>query len=220
MSAKGRGRHEGGDVDFYPTPPWCVHRLLDAEPSLLDVNDALEPTCGNGAVVEACVAWAGSRLAATNWTGVELRRNAVREPTVFTHLYEGADFRTWVPPRRYGLAIGNPPFALAEPIVRKCLDHAAVVAMLLRVGFLGSDERVDFFRSVGAKPALRILPDRPSFDGIGTDASTYAWFVWGSAAISGVDMLGSTPLAVRKSQTPQGLSFESRQASLLLETGT
>lgn len=216
MSAKGRGRHEGGDFDFYPTPPWCVHRLLDACPSLLDVNDALEPTCGDGAVVEACISWMGERRCAPKWTGVELRRNAVREPTVFTHLYEGTDFRAWIPPRRYGLAIGNPPFNLAEPIVRKCLEHADVVAMLLRVGFLGSDERVDFFRTVGARPALRILPDRPSFDGVGTDASAYAWFVWGSADVQGVDLLGSTSLAVRKSQTPQGLSYEARQGSLLL----
>ena len=216
MSAKGRGRHEGGDFDFYPTPPWCVHRLLEAWPSLLDINDALEPTCGDGAVVEACVSWMGKRLAPPAWTGVELRKSAVREPAAYAHLYEGCDFRTWIPPRHYQLAIGNPPYNLAEEIIRKCLAHCDVVVMLLRVGFLGSDDRVDFFRTVGANPALFILPDRPSFDGIGTDASTYAWFAWGCPAVTGVKMLGSTPLAVRKSQTPQGLEYEAVQGKLVL----
>jgi len=214
MSAKGRGRHDGGDFDFYPTPAWCVTRLLEAAPGLLDINEALEPTCGDGAVVAACVDWMGKRLAPPKWTGVEVRKNAVREPAAFAHLYEGADFRTWQPTRRYQLAIGNPPYNLAEEIIRKCLAHADVVAMLLRVGFLGSDERVDFFRTVGANPALFILPDRPSFDGIGTDASTYAWFVWGYPPLRGVHMLGSTPLAVRKSQTPQGLEYEKAQGAL------
>ncbi len=74
--------------------------------------------------------------------------------------------------------------------------------MLLRVGFLGSSERLAFWSSVDANPALRVLPERPSFDGVGTDSSTYAWFVWGCPAITGVEVLASTPKAIRNAQKP------------------
>lgn len=235
MSAKGRGRHDGGDEDYYPTPAWCVHRLLDdCGNVLLDCDTALEPTCGDGAIIRAVESWEGVPprwtgqeprcLAGPRWTGLELRRDALARETplvtLATHV-EGVDFRLWAnawstPPGapHFGLSLGNPPFNIAEMILRGCFSISHVTAMLLRVGFLGSDERVDFFRSVGADPALRILPDRPSFDGVGTDSSTYAWFVWGSSDIRGNKMLNSTPLEIRKAQTPQGLRKAARQGSL------
>lgn len=216
MSAKGRGRHEGGDVDYYPTPPWCVHRLFDdCGRLLLDVGDALEPTCGDGAVVRAAISWAAEHgVRPVRWTGVELRMGALGPHTPLERHVEGVDFCGWASPVTFGLALGNPPFSIAERVIRRCCAQSRVVAMLLRVSFLGSDERVDFWRTVGADPALRVLPDRPSFDGIGTDASTYAWFVWGHPEIRGVKMLDSTPIEVRNAQTPQGLAFEARQGKL------
>lgn len=217
MSAKGRGRHDGGDVDFYPTPAWAVHRLLDdCGPSLLWVDRAIEPSCGDGAIVRAVDSWSHANgVQLVDWTGVELRRDAVSPDTRLASLVEGDLLRwDWFGGQEYGLALGNPPFSLAEQFIARCLNHCGVVAMLLRVSFLGSDERVPFFRGIGANPALRVLPDRPSFDGIGQDSSTYAWFVWGSSTVQGVKMLDSTPLAIRKAQTPQGLVFEASQRSL------
>lgn len=216
MSAKGRGRHEGGGEDYYPTPAWAVHRLLDDCGDFLLTRDgapALEPTCGDGAIVRAVHSWPGHKVSIA-WTGVELRTGALAENTQLAHHIEGVDFMSWNPSTVFDLALGNPPFAIAEKIIRRALDHSHVVAMLLRVSFLGSDERVEFFRGVGADPALRVLPDRPSFDGIGTDASTYAWFVWGHPEIRGVRMLESTPVAERKAQTPQGIEQSLRQVRL------
>lgn len=214
MSAKGRGRHEGGEHDYYPTPAWCVDRLLDDCGDLLFSAHALEPTCGDGAIIRAASAWLERQGWHTHWTGVELRRGALHAGTPVDKLFEGEDFRTWQPPRRFDFAIGNPPYSLAEQIARKALACSDRVALLLRTGFLGSDERVDFWRGVGANPALRVLPDRPSFDGVGSDSATYAWFVWGSSEIQGVHMLDSTPLAVRNAQKPQSLEFEHIQGSL------
>jgi hypothetical protein len=230
MSAKGRGRHEGGDEDYYPTAAWPVHRLLDdCGDRLLDVRTALEPTCGDGAIIRSVESWTKDPAhwepavaEAPRWTGVELRSNALADPrpeSLIEH-HEGVDFRRWAEDaeaagRTFGLVLGNPPFNLAEEIIRASMKVSDVVAMLLRVGFLGSDERVDFFRGVGANPALRVLPDRPSFTADGkTDSSTYAWFVWGHPLIAGNFILGSTSLAERKSQTPQGVEAALRQGRL------
>lgn len=221
MSAKGRGRHEGGDFDYYPTPAWCVDRLLDRiGPKLFShTTRALEPTAGDGAIVRAASAWCEKHDApAPIWCAVEMRHGAIAEGTAVAERYEGIDFRTFKPRAPFDVSLGNPPYNLAESIIRHALSMCGVTAMLLRTGFLGSDERVDFWRTVGMNPALYVIPDRPSFDGQGTDSATYAWFVWGGE-FSGVHMLDSTPLAVRNAQKPQGLTFEARQPSLFASGG-
>lgn len=221
MSAKGRGT-ESVEYDYYPTPPWCVDRLLDREPSLIHgMCSALEPSVGDGAIVRAVEAWCSRAcVSGLRWTGVELRGGALRHDTPLAVHVGGQDFRTWEPnhSNRFDIAIGNPPFSIAEGIVRRCLGMADVTAMLLRVGFLGSSERLDFWHGIAACPALRVLPNRPSFDGKGTDSSTYAWFVWGHPGITGVRVLDETPAAVRSAQKPpDGLSVDPRQASLFTE---
>ena len=229
MSAKGRGEHRGGDLDFYPTPAWCVDRLLDdcGEELLLNsYGDVLEPTVGDGAIVRACTAWldaAGTNeapAAVLNWTGVELRRGGLDPRTQLRDHVEGVDFRSWEPPSRFALAIGNPPYNVAESIIRRCLGISDVVCMLLHLGFLGSDERVDFFRGIGSDFALRILPERPSFDGEGTDSIPSAWYVWNHPGIRGVKLLDTTPAGVRRAQKPQALEFNSRQVSIFDRVGT
>lgn len=216
MSATGRGR-ERVDFDFYPTCPWIVHRLLDRHgDELFPIfrPDVLEPTVGDGAIIRACDEWFMGRKAdcEPNWTGVELRRGALIQGmgTVVEHHFEGVDFRGWYPEKHglavdlYDLSIGNPPFSIAESVIRHCLEMSRATAMLLRLGFLSSAERVDFWRGCGADPIVRVLPDRPSFDGLGTDSATYAWFIWG-AELSGprVDVLDTTPASVRNAQKPQ-----------------
>ncbi len=54
--------------------------------------------------------------------------------------------------------------------------------MLLRVGFLESEKRKPFWEDVGMADVY-ILPNRPSFDGLGTDSACYAWFVWDNEII-------------------------------------
>ena len=220
MSSKGRGR-ESVPFDFYPTPPWCTHRLLDrhGEELLVGTVDALEPTVGDGAIVRAVNEWIDCHgLVRPRWTACELRKSAGAGGLV-DELHEGVDFRAWQPSRRepFDFCPGNPPFSIAEGIVRHALKLSEQVAMLLRVGFLGAGERYDFWHTVGADPFVRVLPDRPSFDGEGTDSSTYAWFVWG-AELSGprVDVLEPTPVEVRRAQAAEvrGYTVDPRQVSL------
>jgi len=202
MSAK--GRREGGSVpfDYYPTPAWCVDRLLDdcGVDLLRETCCVLEPTVGDGAIVRAMRA----RSAAwdvLDWYGCELRPNAGAADVC--HLWEG-DFRAMErPPGGYCLSVGNPTYTLAEAIVRHALSMSEAGAFLLRVGFLGSAERVQFWRDHAHLPfGLRVLPDRPSFDGEGTDSATYAWFVWGCEEVTGVKVLEPTPVEVRNAQKP------------------
>lgn len=232
MSAAGRGRHDGGDTDFYPTPPWCVDRLLDncGEWLLAGVRTALEPTVGDGAIVRAFEAWR-ARHAKTEplcWTGVELRRDALDPRTPLHCHVEGLDFRTWADARlspllearpRFDLCAGNPPFALFEPIAERAIRAAYVTTLLLRVSVLEAEERIAFWRGVGRDVALRVLPERPSFDGVGTDSCAYAWFVWNHPHIRGVEVLDSTPIGVRKAQRPTAIEAASRQCSLFGDAG-
>lgn len=202
MSAK--GRREGGSVpfDYYPTPAWCVDRLMDDCGDSFFFNSccALEPTVGDGAIIRAVMA---RRPALSDWYGCELRPNAGAGD--ICHLWEGDFRKVPKPPVKYCVAVGNPPYALAEAIVRHALSMSRRGAFLLRVGFLGSAERVPFWRDHAHLPfGLRVLPDRPSFDGEGTDSATYAWFVWGCPDVTGVKVLEPTPVAVRNAQKPSG----------------
>ena len=206
MSAK--GRREGGSVpfDYYPTPAWCVDRLLDdCAADLFEVGEYwIEPTVGDGAIVRAVKAWheaAGIELGG-RWDACELRPNAGAADCV-DNLQE-CDFRLVASYLEWDACIGNPPYALAESITRHALETSARVAFLLRVGFLGSLERVPFWQTHG-DVALRVLPDRPSFDGEGTDSATYAWFIWGCPGVTGVKVLDPTPVAVRNAQKPSNV---------------
>jgi hypothetical protein len=80
----------------------------------------------------------------------------------------------------------------------------ADICFLLRLGFLESEARREFFQQMGV-PDLYILPNRPSFTGQGTDASTYAWFLWSEqpAKIGRVQILKYTPRAERKKARDQ-----------------
>ena len=96
--------------------------------------------------------------------------------------HPGVDF---LDPRfggEYDAVIGNPPFTLAAPIVRKALTMAPKVIMLLRITFLEGCEadprsaRLDLLQQLSAV----IVVPRPKFiKGAGqTDSTTCAWFIW------------------------------------------
>ncbi len=101
--------------------------------------------------------------------------------------------------RRFDVALGNPPFTLDEEFVEESMKLADTVVMLLRLNFIGSSGRCAFMQK--HPPDVYVLPDRPSFDGRGTDSIEYAWFVWQSGARSRdagrVTVLNTTPVAVR-----------------------
>jgi hypothetical protein len=156
--------------EFFETPAWCVDRLL--KHNRLERGSWLEPTAGTGAIIRAV----NARRHDVTWTGVELR------PEAFGCFYglnvdmTFGDFLQWRPPLGvvFDVTLGNPPFSLAAEMVSHGLRFSKRLVFLLRLAFIASEDRIPFFRRVGM-PDQYVLPDRPSFDGKGTDAADYAW---------------------------------------------
>jgi hypothetical protein len=57
--------------------------------------------------------------------------------------------------------ITNPPYTLAFDVVQLAIQMEAWTVMLLRLNFLGSDDRADWLRK--HPPDVGVLPNRPSF---------------------------------------------------------
>lgn len=71
----------------------------------------------------------------------------------------------------------NPPFYAAQTHIYRALEVAEFgVYSLLRLNFLGSQKRKNFFEN--NEPDVLCLSERPSFDGKGTDRTEYSWFHW------------------------------------------
>lgn len=174
MSATGRGAQRRAD-DFYETPAWCTDAIVRAL-GLSQVDVALEPACGNGAIISAVGESIGHRI---DWYACEIdgdrARSCERRTGVFVFV---TDFLSSPKSRHADLIITNPPYSLAEEFIRKCLREwpESDVVMLLRLNFLGSQKRAEFLRE--HTPDVYVLPRRPSFTGKGTDATEYAWFHW------------------------------------------
>jgi hypothetical protein len=86
--------------------------------------------------------------------------------------------------RTADLIITNPPFKLARKFVDTALERAPVVIMLLRLAFLESGERMDWFKGgslVRIHISSRRLPMMHRDGWTGKKAGSavaHAWFVW------------------------------------------
>ena len=162
--------------DFFPTPRWATHALMDNEPFH---GEIWECACGDGAMSEV-LADAGN-------------------PVVSSDLYDrgygevGHDFLTTK--RRHPNIITNPPFNSAEGFVAVGLQAAQrKFALLLRLAFLEGANRANtiFHRCPPAR--VWVFSERITFymkgaQTAGNGTTAYAWFVWDKAHA------GSTELA-------------------------
>lgn len=183
-NAAGLAPRGGGGVDFFPSPAWAVRAILAACP-LPAGGIWMEPNVGSAAVVRAVEGYARHGGCAARWLGVDVRED-VR-----------AGCAPWIGPGdlrigdvldpvtieglpRPDVIIGNPPYSHALAMCARFIEIAAGhawVAMLLRLGFLESEERAPFLRA--HPPDLYPLSRRPSFNGgVSTDAAPYGWIVW------------------------------------------
>lgn len=182
MSATGRGGTRVVD-DNYPTPPWCPRRLLEGVS--LPGGTYLEPAAGDGAIISEV-----KRLRSDiTWSAVELREACRAQLARLVHpqalvigdfLALGKVWAAHLPPgqKPYTGIITNPPYSLAQDFIEASLRIAHVVVMLLRINFLGSERRYELLRQ--HSPDVYVLPNRPCFVGGRSDATEYAWFVWGA----------------------------------------
>jgi len=158
MSATNRGGKRS-PADFYRTPKWPVHRLLEAV--ALPSGLWLEPGAGDGSIISSVNE---AHAVRPIWTAVELREECRPQlHAAGASIVHIGDFLSYSPqlPVPFDVAIGNPAFSIAMETVRKCIELARRTLLLLRLDFLGSAKRCAFFRE--HTPDVYVLPNRPCF---------------------------------------------------------
>ena len=159
-----------GGPDYFPTPAWATHALIDNEKFS---GDIWESACGDGAM---------SKVLET--TGCE-----VESSDLFDRGYgeAGIDFVT--ANRKAGNIITNPPFNSAEGFVTSGIRNSKKkFALLLRLAFLEGANRANTIFSKCPPNRVWVFSERITFypagavqSGSGTTA--YAWFVWDKDAV-------------------------------------
>lgn len=191
MSSTGRVA-DREEHDTYPTPRWCVRRLLEV---LVDLPMGAwgEPCVGDGAIV---------RAVEEHFTGTKppwFARQDIRNTSAADHV---GDFLTDANPAfaDCSVIITNPPFSLAREFIHQARAEAprAMLVFLLRLNFLGSADRHGWLSR--DMPDIYQLPNRPSFVNGKTDSVEYGWFVWGpEPKVEGrIRLLGLTSIEERR----------------------
>ncbi len=151
--------------DFYPTPDWATHALVDNERF---EGQIWEPACGDGTMVRV------------------LRDSG--QPVDASDLYDRGYGKTGVDflkaSRRVENIVTNPPYNSAEGFVEAGLRQAThKVCLLLRLAFLEGANRQRTIFSTTPPARVWVFSERITFypagavvKGSGTTA--YAWFVW------------------------------------------
>lgn len=205
MSSTNRGGQRT-ESDYYPTPAWCVHRLLEA--AELPGGVWLEPAAGTGELIGAV----NEIRRDIQWRAVELRddcASTLSRVVSSSGVITIADFLQVAPEgddTEYTAIITNPPYSMAMPMLEHALDfRARFIIMLLRLNFLASASRAAFMQRY--TPDVYVLPNRPSFSGHGTDSIEYAWFVWHGRQRrqeGKIMVLPTTPVAERRKHKDEG----------------
>lgn len=158
MSAKNRST-TSIPGDQYPTPPWAVHRLLEAaEPGDLD-GYWLEPAYGEGVLQRAVSRFYGSKRDRISWAMLDINPYAHAPGEILV-----CDFLTWQAPRIYDVSITNPPFSLAFEFARKMTEVSKHAFLLTRLNILEAGKRSGRLAWLREHmPDVYVLPDRPCF---------------------------------------------------------
>jgi len=154
MSATNRGAIRVPQ-DGYMTPMKSILPMVDRI-SIPKIKSFLEPCRGTGNIYDS--------------VSIPIKR--------YCEISEGLDYMN----RKFDnidLIMTNPPFAQAMPFILKSLKEAKTVIYLLRLNFLGSQKRKQFWQMI-PPTHLYVLSHRPKFINNRTDATEYAWFCWDS----------------------------------------
>ena len=161
--------------DFFPTPAWATHALIDNE---VFKGDIWESACGDGAMSDV-LAETGRRVISSD---------------LFDRGYGEADHDFLGSWRRAPNIVTNPPYNAAEGFVQSGLERAgSKFALLLRLAFLegGNRQRTIFSKAPPAR--VWVFSERITFypKGAvqkGTGTTAYAWFVWDKGAPSKTEL--------------------------------
>lgn len=165
MSATNRALHKRNEYDAYNTPVWCAEAIV-RQIAWGNIPRIWEPAVGEGAILNVV-----KEMVECQYHGSDIRPNTGWIQEDFLEVNPVLRLRT------FDFIITNPPFSLAQGFVEKSLSLANCTIMLLRLNFLASKSRKEFWEK-HPPTAIHVLTKRPSFTGKGTDATDYAWFVW------------------------------------------
>jgi len=154
VSSTGRGQARIAD-DVYPTPGWTVDRLLEGFPDLPG-GLWVEPCVGSGAIVQAVL----RRRSDVTFHGLDIRNVRLDALIAGCKRFTQASFTT-MKDERPAVVITNPPYTEALEVVQAGIGTGAWTVMLLRLNFLGSENRAEWLRA--HPPDIGVLPNRPSF---------------------------------------------------------
>lgn len=163
--------------DFYPTPSWAVHRLLEVLP--LPGGKWFEPCAGDGAIIRAVqevrkdISWLANEIQP------EMKKELEKIQGV--NLVTSDDFLK-MPTILHSdckVIITNPPFNFALECIQQSQKlQVDYVVFLLRLNFLATKRRAKFMSE--NTPDVYVLSQRPTFTfNRERDSIDYAWFVWG-----------------------------------------
>jgi hypothetical protein len=144
--------------DRYETPDHTIYSLLD---NFEIKGKVLECACGNKNIsskIPYCVA-------------MDI------DPCVYPDIVQ--DFLTF-DEKTFDIIITNPPYSKAIEFITHAIDIVTdngYVIMLLRINFLESQKRKEFFIR-NPLHSLFVLSKRPCFINGRSDSTGYAWFVW------------------------------------------
>ena len=161
--------------DFFPTPAWATHALIDNEDF---VGDIWECACGDGAMSQV----------------LKLAGNSVASSDLYDRGYGdiGCDFLE--SSRRADNIITNPPYNSAEGFVRAGVASARrKMALLLRLAFLEGAGRAEGIFTATPPSRVWVFSERITFYAKGADikgsgTTAYAWFVWDKDAPSATEL--------------------------------
>jgi hypothetical protein len=161
--------------DFFPTPAWATHALIDNE---CFAGEIWECACGDGAMARV-LEQAGHKVFAS-----DLYPRGHGEP--------GVDFLA--SERQTDNIVTNPPFNCAEAFVSQGLKLARrKFALLLRLAFLEGANRAETIFLKHPPARVWVFSERITFymkdaERSGSGTTAYAWFVWDKDAAGGTEL--------------------------------
>lgn len=155
-------------IDFYQTPTWCVQKLLEKE----DIKwSILEPASWAGAISkELEKAWflvTSSDIRTDDW--------------VYWHKWVNI---FWINTFKADNIVTNPPYKYAQEFIEKSLEISDwKVVMLLKLSFLESKWRYEFFKNTPLKKVYvfcKRVTMYPEWTEEPKNSWTiaYAWYIW------------------------------------------
>jgi len=161
--------------DFFPTPAWATHALIDNERFR---GDIWESACGDGAMSKV----------------LEQTGNTVISSDLYDRGYGESDhdfLETW---RCAPNIVTNPPYNAAEGFVRSGIERASSkFALLLRLAFLEGANRQRTIFTACPPARVWVFSERITFYPAGaiqkgTGTTAYAWFVWDKDAMGRTEL--------------------------------